>query len=243
MGNGVAQVRPRNDPAQYDDLADEWWDPFGKFAALHWLAAARAQLLPPPPHEGAVLLDLACGAGLLAPHLVGPLAGWRHVGLDLSPPALRQARPQGVTPVRADAQRLPLADGSVHCVVAGEVLEHLPDLGAACAEIGRVLTPGGVVVIDTIADSVFARVALVGVAERLPGGPPPRIHDPRLFVDPLRLRDLLAAHGVRLARPTGLRPSMRDYVAWLRHRTDRVRMVPVRSTAGVYQAIGTKGEQ
>jgi 2-polyprenyl-6-hydroxyphenyl methylase/3-demethylubiquinone-9 3-methyltransferase len=241
MGNGVAQVRPRNDVAQYDDLTDEWWDPFGEFAALHWLAATRAQLIPPPPYEDAPLLDVACGAGLLAPHLVGRLAGWRHVGLDLSSLSLRQARPHGVVPVQADAQRLPFADESLHCVVAGEVLEHLPDLGAACAEIARVLAPGGVVVIDTIADSRFARFALVRIAERIPGGPPRRIHDPRLFVDPLRLRDLLARHGVTLSRPTGLRPSIRDYAAWLRHRTDRVRMVPVRSTAGVYQAIGTKG--
>ena len=29
----------RNDPAQYDELAGEWWEPHGEFAALHWLAA------------------------------------------------------------------------------------------------------------------------------------------------------------------------------------------------------------
>ena len=39
-------VRARNNPAQYDDLADVWWDPHGGFAMLHWLAAARARLVP-----------------------------------------------------------------------------------------------------------------------------------------------------------------------------------------------------
>ena len=33
----------RNDPAQYDGLADEWWKPFGGFAMLHWFAASRAE--------------------------------------------------------------------------------------------------------------------------------------------------------------------------------------------------------
>jgi len=39
----------RNDSAQYDALAGEWWRPTGVFAMLHWLAAARARLVPPAP--------------------------------------------------------------------------------------------------------------------------------------------------------------------------------------------------
>jgi 2-polyprenyl-6-hydroxyphenyl methylase / 3-demethylubiquinone-9 3-methyltransferase len=240
MPNGAVPVRVRNDPAQYDDLTDEWWTPFGKFAALHWLARARARQLPPAPRPGAPLLDVACGAGLLAPHLVGRLAGWRHVGLDLSELSLRQARAHGVAPVRADAFRLPFADAGLTCVVAGELLEHLSDLESACAELARVLAPGGLLVIDTLNDTLFCRIALVRIAEHLPGGAPPGIHDPALLVDPERLRRLLAGHGVRLAEPVGLRPSIRDYLRWLLRRTDRVRMLPTRSIAGVYQVVGTK---
>jgi 2-polyprenyl-6-hydroxyphenyl methylase/3-demethylubiquinone-9 3-methyltransferase len=245
MPNAAAPVRARNDPDQYDDLTDEWWPPFGKFAALHWLARSRAALIPAPPYPGAVLLDVACGAGLLAPYLTGPdrieaLAGWRHVGIDLSELSLRQARAHGVAPARADATRLPFADASLHCVVAGEILEHLPDLAAGCAELARVLAPGGVLVIDTLNDTRFCRIVLVRIAERLPGGPPYRIHDPALLVDPERLRGLLAEHGVRLGPLTGLRPSARDLVGWLLRRRERVRMLRTGSTAGVYQAIATK---
>jgi 2-polyprenyl-6-hydroxyphenyl methylase/3-demethylubiquinone-9 3-methyltransferase len=240
MPNGVRQVRERNDPRQYDDLTDEWWPPFGKFAALHWLARARAELVPPAPHPGAPLLAVACGAGLLAPHLTGRLAGWRHIGLDLSMLSLRQARIHGVTALRADALRLPFADGALPCVVAGEILEHLPDLEAGCAELARVLAPGGVLVIDTLADTLFSRIALIRVAEHLPGGAPPGIHDPALLVDPKRLTWYLGEHGVQLAEPTGLRPSIRDYLTWLLHRTEQVRMLPTRSTAGIFQALGTK---
>ncbi|MCM3926578.1 bifunctional 3-demethylubiquinone 3-O-methyltransferase/2-octaprenyl-6-hydroxy phenol methylase, partial [Frankia sp. AiPs1] len=38
--------RARNDPAQYDDLAAEWWPTHGRFAALRWLAEARGRLIP-----------------------------------------------------------------------------------------------------------------------------------------------------------------------------------------------------
>jgi 2-polyprenyl-6-hydroxyphenyl methylase / 3-demethylubiquinone-9 3-methyltransferase len=232
--------RARNDPAQYDDLTEEWWPPYGKFAALHWLAAVRAAAIPPPPVAGTPLLDVACGAGLLAPHLTGPLAGWHHVGLDLSLLSLNQARDHGVTPLAADALQLPFADGMLHCVVAGEVLEHLPDLDGACAELARVLAPGGVLVMDTLASTWFARIALIRIAEHLPGGPPLGIHRPDLLVDPARLRRLLASHGVALTDVHGLRPSVTDYIGWLMHRTPIVRMLPIRSTAGVYQAIGVK---
>ncbi|HEX4721482.1 MAG TPA: methyltransferase domain-containing protein, partial [Pseudonocardiaceae bacterium] len=86
----------RNDPTQYDDLVSEWWEPRGKFAMLHWLAAARAALVPPASRPGAVLVDLGCGGGLTAPHLAE--LGYRHVGVDVTHSALRQSARHGVTP-------------------------------------------------------------------------------------------------------------------------------------------------
>jgi 2-polyprenyl-6-hydroxyphenyl methylase/3-demethylubiquinone-9 3-methyltransferase len=239
-GRDLLAGRARNDPAQYDELADEWWRPYGRFAGLQAIAADRATLVPAPPYDGAPLLDVACGAGLLAPHLRGRLRGWRHVGVDVSQTSLRQARDHGVTPVRADALRLPFADGSVPCVVAGELLEHLPDTRAACAELARVLAPGGTLVLDTIADSLFARVAVVRIAEHLPGGPPPGVHDPALLVDPGRLLQLLADQDVHPVYVGGLRPSVLGYAAWLARRRRRLEMVRTRSTAGVYQIMARK---
>lgn len=234
--------RRRNDPAQYDDLADQWWPTHGRFAALHWLAEARARLIPAPPRTGAPLLDLACGGGLLARVLTGKLAGWRHIGVDLSSLALRQASDHGVEAVQADVTRLPFPDGKFSCVVAGEMFEHIEDLDAACTAIGRVLAPGGTLVIDTLADTLFCRIGLVRLAERLPGGPPPRIHDPRLLVSPDRLGAALDRYGIEMTVVGGLRPSLPDYVRWLVRQADSVRMVPTDSTAGVYQAVGTRRE-
>lgn len=228
-------VRARNDPRQYDDLADAWWRPEGAFAALHWLAEARGAQVRPPARPGEVLVDVGCGGGLLAPHVTG----YVHVGVDLTASALARAASHDVVPVRGDAARLPLADGTAAVVVAGEILEHVPDPEAVVAELVRVLRPGGTVVIDTIGDSALARFALVTVAERLPGGPPPRIHDPALFVAADRLVACFARHGVDL-RVWGVRPSLRDYARFLADRRRPVRMLPTRSLALVYQGVGTK---
>lgn len=229
-------VRARNAPEQYDDLAEQWWDPRGGFAMLHWLAAARAALVPPPARPDAVLVDVACGGGLLAPHLP---TGYRHVGVDLSPTAVAVARAHGVTVVRGDAQALPLADACADVVVAGEVLEHVPDLAAAVAEACRVLKPGGTLVLDTIAATPLARVVAVTIGERVPGGPPQRLHDPALFVDRRDLVRACADAGVDL-RLHGLRPSVPGYLAWLTRLRPAARMLRSRSTAVVFAGVGTK---
>jgi 2-polyprenyl-6-hydroxyphenyl methylase / 3-demethylubiquinone-9 3-methyltransferase len=226
----------RNDPAQYDELAEHWWRPRGPFAMLHWLAAARGALVPPPPRVGAVLVDLGCGAGLLAPHVMG----YRHIGVDVTASALAQAAAHGVTVLRADVTAVPLVDGCADVVTAGEILEHVPDLPAVVGEACRLLRPGGLLVIDTLAATALCRFVAVTLAERVPGGPPRGIHDPALFVDRAALVRECARHGVGL-RLRGIRPSVRGLLRWLAGRAESVPMVPVPTTAVLFQAVGTRG--
>jgi 2-polyprenyl-6-hydroxyphenyl methylase / 3-demethylubiquinone-9 3-methyltransferase len=236
--NGRPVQRPRNDPAQYEDLADQWWEPRGVFAMLHWLATARAALVPPASRPGAVLLDVGCGGGLLAPRLNG--SGYTHVGIDLSPSAVGIARAHGLRHViRGDAQALPVADETADVVAAGEILEHVGDLPAVVAECCRVLRPGGTLLLDTLANTWLARVLAISVAERVPGGAPPGLHDPALFVDRRALTAECARHGVGL-RLRGLRPHIRDAARWLARLAPEVRMVPARSTSVLFQGIGVK---
>lgn len=227
----------RNDPAQYDDLAQHWWRPRGPFAMLHWLAAARGALVPPATRPGAVLVDLGCGAGLLAPHVAG--AGYRHVGVDIGASALAQAAAHGVTVVRGDVTAVPLADGCADVVAAGEILEHVPDLPTAVREACRLLRPGGLLVIDTLAATALGRFVAVTLAERIPGAAPPGIHDPALFVDRGVLVRECARHGVAL-RLRGIRPSLYGLARWLTGGADTVPMVAVPTTAVLFQAVGRR---
>jgi 2-polyprenyl-6-hydroxyphenyl methylase/3-demethylubiquinone-9 3-methyltransferase len=229
--------RPRNDPAQYDDLAGQWWRHDGDFAALHWLAASRAEHIPPAPSPDALLVDLACGGGLMGPHV--DRLGYRHVGVDIGHSGLLLARDHGVTPVRGSVLQVPLADGCADVVVAGEILEHVADHEGVLAECARLLRPGGTLVIDALAAGRISVLVNVHLLERLPGGPPRGLHDPALFVD----RTALLAAADRLGLDlelVGLRPSFRDAVAWRLGRRQLVRMKPIRSTAVVFAGYGRK---
>ena len=227
----------RNDLAQYDGLADQWWQATGGFAMLHWLAAHRAGHIPPAPHPGAVLVDLACGGGLMAPHAAR--LGYQHVGVDLVAAGLAVAAAHGVCAVRASVLAVPLRDGCADVVVAGEVLEHVEDDVAVLAEAARLLKPGGTVVVDAIAATRLAEVIAIRIAERLPGGPPPGIHDPDLFVDRRRLLAAADRLGLDL-RLVGLRPSVRDLLAWRRGRREVVRLRELPTTAVLFAGYGRK---
>jgi SAM-dependent methyltransferase len=62
--------------------------------------------------------------------------------LEAEDPETRRTRGQGAG-VIGDALRLPFPPASFDRVIAAEVLEHIPDDGAAIAELSRVLRPGG----------------------------------------------------------------------------------------------------
>ncbi len=105
--------------------------------------------------EGERLLDLGCGGGRHAFGAVERRA--RVVALDVDVAELSDVRrwfdaiAAGSAPgatgsgavVGGEALHLPFPDGAFDRVVAAEVLEHLPDDGAAVAELSRVLRPGG----------------------------------------------------------------------------------------------------
>jgi len=79
----------------------------------------------------------------------------------------------------------------------------------------------------------------VHLNERLPGGPPRGLHDPALFVDRKRLLAAADRLGLDLEL-VGLRPSMREAIAWKLGRRQTVRMKQIRSTAVVFAGYGRK---
>lgn len=102
---------------------------------------------------GERILDVGCGPGFYCAELldeVGP--DGLVVGVDGSPQmlALAAGRCQGhdnVEFLEADATSLPVPDASFDAALCVQVLEYVPDVAAALAELRRVLRPGGRVVV------------------------------------------------------------------------------------------------
>lgn len=69
--------------------------------------------------------------------------GWNAIPLEYGAPGAEVAEERGLSVVRADATRLPIADGALDLVVAYDVLEHLADDEGCVEEVMRVLRPHG----------------------------------------------------------------------------------------------------
>src|SRR5437016_10110578 len=128
-------------------LASEWWDPRGKFRALHKIGPARLGFLRDEmlrhfaraqavmrPLEGLRVLDVGCGGGLICE----PLArlGARVTGLDPAPETIEAARRHAagqdlVIDYRAGrVEELEAEAAAFDAVVCLEVIEHVPDVAA-----------------------------------------------------------------------------------------------------------------
>lgn len=135
---------------------------------------------------GEHVLDLGCGPGLLAAGMAQAAGPSGHVtGLDLSEPMLMVARnrcqPFGhrISLVRGDGTALPFRAASFDAAVSTQVLEYIPAVDTALAELHRVVRPGGrILLLDTDWGSVVWHSS-----------------------DPERMRTILAAWMRRFADP------------------------------------------
>jgi ubiquinone/menaquinone biosynthesis C-methylase UbiE len=129
--------------AAYDQIADWYEEQFlaGQGGADP-LSVSRALRVLLDAGSG-VCLEIGCGTGVHAGQVRG--LGWTPVGVDLSAGMLRHAK--GRLPVaRAEAERLPVRDGSVPAVITVMAHTDMPDYPAVLREVSRVLDPAGVFV-------------------------------------------------------------------------------------------------
>src|SRR5215218_6215446 len=115
---------------------------------------------------GSPVLDLGAGTGQFA----AAIAGWFGVEVVAVEPSegmraqAARAHPHpAVRWVAGRAERLPLREGVVAWAWVSTVVHHLDDLDAAAAELGRVLRPGGVVLVR---QAVVGRMEHITLYER-----------------------------------------------------------------------------
>jgi 2-polyprenyl-6-hydroxyphenyl methylase/3-demethylubiquinone-9 3-methyltransferase len=206
-------------------LARDWWDPAGSSAMLHRLNPVRLRYLRAAidrhwdlddrsfaPLAGKRVLDMGCGAGLLAE----PLArlGAAVTAVDAAAESIAVARDHAARRGLAIDYRAggveAVAGETFDLVASLEVVEHVADARAFVAGLADAVSPGGLLVMSTPNRTWLSRAALVEAAEAL-GQIPRGTHDWDKFLTPDELGAMIAAAGLRVIDVTGLTLGARGF--------------------------------
>lgn len=221
----AATVDP-DEVAKFAAMAEDWWNPRGKFRPLHKFNptrlafirdAALAQFGPPDargadarqPLAGLRLLDIGCGGGLLSEPMTR--LGAHVVGVDATAANVKTAR------VHADAQGLDIdyRHGAVEQLAAAgepafdiilnmEVVEHVADVDLFLSSCAGLLAPGGLMVLATINRTPKAYALAIFGAERVLRWLPKGTHDYAKLVRPHEARAPLERAGLAVEGPIGV---------------------------------------
>lgn len=100
--------------------------------------------------EGMRILDLGCGTGAVACHLL-KLINAEIIGVDISLPMLKVAREKSLEVIYANADNgwLPFADNSFNAIIGAYVIHQINDLPLLFSECYRILCDGVLVLLTS----------------------------------------------------------------------------------------------
>jgi DNA gyrase subunit B len=122
------------------------WHKSAEWIANEALLAKHAEAFELP--EGARLLDVCCGSGVVGNSFTGLVS--EKIGLDITPEMVELASQRLDKVVQGTVYDIPFEDDSFDIVCTREVLHLLPNPGKPVSEIFRVLKPGGQFVVGQI---------------------------------------------------------------------------------------------
>jgi len=208
--------------AHFAKMAEDWWNPNGKFKPLHIMNGCRvrfikdeicAHFLRNPdstlPLKGLRILDIGCGGGLLCE----PMArlGAEVTGVDALEKNIKTAM------VHAQSSDLDInyryttiealiesAEKPFDVVLNMEVLEHVTDPGTFIKHCASMVRNGGITFCSTINRTAKAFTLAIMGAEYIMNWLPKGTHQYAKFIKPIEMLRMLKDAGLTPDQPLGM---------------------------------------
>ena len=204
---------------KFSNMADEWWDPHGKFKPLHKFNPIRIKYIKEniirqfkiknknKPLSGINILDIGCGGGLLSEPMCR--LGADVTGIDASIKNIKISKLHAkkdnlkINYICSSPEKLKKSK-KFDVILNMEIVEHVEDISFFLKSCSKLLNKNGLMFVATINKTlksyVFAIVGAEYVLRWLPIG----THDWEKFVKPEELKEILSKNNLFLKKLDGM---------------------------------------
>ena len=204
---------------KFSKMADEWWDPSGKFKPLHKFNPIRIQYIKEniivnfklknkkKPLDKINILDIGCGGGLLSEPMTR--LGANITGIDASSKNINIAKHHAkknnlkINYICSSPEKLKIKK-KFDVILNMEIVEHVDDINFFINSCSKLLKKNGLMFVATLNKTLksymFAIIGAEYVLRWLPIG----THDWEKFVKPVDLKNILHKNNLKLEKLDGM---------------------------------------
>tara|TARA_B100000886_G_scaffold27184_1_gene17250 strand:- start:21026 stop:21757 length:732 start_codon:yes stop_codon:yes gene_type:complete len=205
---------------KFSSIAEEWWDPTGKFKPLHKFNPIRISYIKnniikslklnneEKPLKKVKILDIGCGGGLLTEPM--KKLGADVVGIDASERNIKIAKLHSkknnlnikylcVSPENFITKK------KFDVILNMEIVEHVEDINLFLKSSSKLLKKGGIMFVATLNKTLKSYLFAIVGAEYILKWLPIGTHEWEKFVKPQELIDILKKFNLKLDSLDGMK--------------------------------------
>ncbi len=204
---------------KFSNMADEWWDPHGKFKPLHKFNPIRIKYIKEniirqfkiknknKPLSGINILDIGCGGGLLSEPMCR--LGANVTGIDASTKNVKISKLHAkkdnlkINYICSSPEKLKISK-KFDVILNMEIVEHVEDISFFLKSCSKLLNKNGLMFVATINKTLKSYVFAIVGAEYFLRWLPIGTHDWEKFVKPEELKEILSKNNLFLKKLDGM---------------------------------------
>ena len=205
---------------KFSIIAEEWWNPDGKFKPLHKFNPVRIQYIKSniirtfklkenkQPLKNISILDVGCGGGLLSEPLCR--MGANVTGIDASNKNINVAKTHAkknnlkINYLCASPEKLKIKN-KFDVILNMEIVEHVEDINFFLNSCSKLLKKNGIMFVATLNKTLKSYIFAILGAEYILKWLPIGTHEWEKFVKPEDLVKILEKSNVKLEKVDGVK--------------------------------------
>ncbi len=205
---------------KFSKMAEDWWDPVGKFKPLHKFNPIRIEYIKnnivktlrlkkgKKPLENVKILDIGCGGGLLSEPMCR--MGADVTGIDASSKNINIAKVHArknnlkIKYICSSPEKLK-TNLKYDVILNMEIIEHVENVPIFLNSCTKLLKKNGIMFVATLNKTLKSYVFAIVGAEYILRWLPIGTHDWEKFVKPEELIDILSKNNLKLDKLDGVK--------------------------------------